>query len=76
MPALLVAQVLLVRRVNDEFADVRVLDLKHLMRAGGVQEDVRVQNGDLLIVPQNFISKMERYVRWGTFYAGLTALRR
>jgi polysaccharide export outer membrane protein len=70
------SQVLLVRRVNDEFAEVRILNLKQLMRADGVQEDIRVQNGDLLIVPQNFISKIERIVRWGTFYAGLSSLRR
>jgi len=70
------SQVILVRRVNDEIADVRVLDLKRIMRAGNVQEDIRVQNGDLLIVPQNFVSKLERYIRWGTLYAGLGILRR
>jgi polysaccharide export outer membrane protein len=70
------SQVLLVRRINDEFADVRVLNLKELMRADKVQEDVRIQSGDLIIVPQNALSKVERVVRWGTFYAGLAALRR
>ncbi len=70
------SQVILVRRMNDEFADVRILNLKQMMRAGGVREDVRVQNGDLLIIPQNFVSKMERYVRWGTLYSGFMFLGR
>jgi polysaccharide export outer membrane protein len=70
------SQVILVRRLNDELADVRVLDLKRIMQPGNIQEDVRVQNGDLLIVPQNFVSKLERYIRWGTLYAGLGIFRR
>lgn len=70
------SQVILVRRVNDEFADVRLLNLKALMRFDGVREDIRVQDGDLFIVPQNFVSKVERFVRWGTFYAGLSGFRR
>jgi polysaccharide export outer membrane protein len=63
------SQVILVRRLNDEFADVRLLNMKIMMRFDGVREDIRVQDGDLLIVPQNMISKVERIVRWGTFYA-------
>jgi polysaccharide biosynthesis/export protein len=70
------SQVILVRRLNDEFADVRILNLKQMMKAEGVQEDVRVQSGDLLIIPQNFVSKMERYVRWGQLYSGFAFLRR
>lgn len=70
------SQVILVRRLNDEFADVRLLNLKTMMRFDGVKEDIRVQDGDLVIVPQNFVSKVERIVRWGTFYAGLTGFRR
>jgi polysaccharide biosynthesis/export protein len=70
------SQVILVRRLNDEFADVRLLNLKTMMRFDGVKEDIRVQDGDLVIVPQNFVSKVERIVRWGTFYAGLSGLRR
>lgn len=70
------SQVLIVRRHNDEFADVRVFNLKHAMTGEGVQEDIRIQNGDLLIVPQNFVSKLERYVRWGQLYAGFSLFRR
>ena len=66
----------MVRRLDDEFADVRVIDFRRIMRLDGIREDVRVQSGDLLIVPQNFVSKLERYIRWGTLYAGLGVWRR
>ena len=65
------SQVILVRRLNDEFADVRLLNLKDMMRFEGVGEDIRIQEGDLVIVPQNLVSKVERYVRWGAIYVGL-----
>ena len=67
------SQVLLIRRFNDEMADVRVLNLKAVMQAGGMKEDVRIQSGDLLVVPQSFVSKLERYIRWGTLYTGFGA---
>ncbi len=70
------SQVLLVRRVNSEYADVRILNMKDMMKAGGIKEDVQVRDGDLLIVPQSFVSKLERYVRWGTLYANLGVIRR
>ena len=70
------SQVILVRRLNDEFADVRVVNFKRIMRADGIREDVRVRNGDLIIVPVNLVSKLERYIRWGTLYAGLGIWRR
>lgn len=70
------SQVILVRRLNDEFADVRVINMKKVMTAEGMREDLRLQNGDLLIVPQNLVSKMERYVRWGQLYAGYGVWRR
>lgn len=70
------SQVLLVRRFNDELADVRVLDLKRLMNGPQMKEDVKILPGDLLIVPQNRVSKVERYVQWGQLYAGFGLWRR
>ena len=70
------SQVILVRRVNDEYADVRVVDLKRVMSTAGIKEDIKIQGGDLLIVPQNRVSKMERYVQWGQLYAGFGLWRR
>jgi polysaccharide export outer membrane protein len=70
------SQVILVRRLNDEYADVRVMNLKRVMSAAGIKEDIKIQDGDLLIVPQNRVSKVERYVQWGQLYAGFGIWRR
>jgi polysaccharide export outer membrane protein len=70
------SQVILVRRFSDELADVRVIDIKKAMNLGGIAEDLPLQDGDLLIVPQNAVSKFERYITWGTLYAGFGLWRR
>ena len=58
------SQVLLVRRVNETFADARVLDLKEILRTKAFAEDQTLRAGDMVIVPQNVISKIERFVKW------------
>jgi polysaccharide export outer membrane protein len=69
------SQVVLVRKYNKELAEVTVLDMKAMFRQKGVAEDPLLQRGDMLVVPQNYVSKMERYVRWaGVGLLGLTFL--
>lgn len=69
-------QVVLVRKVNSEYAQVSVLDVKKLMKAGNIRENPEILPGDMLVVPQNIVSKLERYVRWtsSTLY-GVGVLR-
>jgi protein involved in polysaccharide export with SLBB domain len=59
-------QVILIRKVNPEFARVTVLDMKRLMSPKGVTENPDILPGDMLIVPQNVVSKLEPYIRWST----------
>jgi polysaccharide export outer membrane protein len=59
-------QVVLLRRVNKEYAEVKVLDLKKLMSPSNIREDILIQPDDMLVVPQNRISKLEPYVRVGS----------
>lgn len=56
-------QVILLRKVDPERAQVRVLDLKKLMSQKGVAEDVAMQPGDMLVVPRNAMSRIDPYVR-------------
>jgi polysaccharide export outer membrane protein len=58
------SQVVLVRKVDSEYAHVRVLDMKKMMTAKNVNENPEILPGDMLIVPQSTVSKMERYIRW------------
>ena len=39
------------------------------MTPKGVREDMLLEPGDILIVPQNTLSKLERYVRWSNMGA-------
>jgi polysaccharide export outer membrane protein len=65
-------QVLLLRKSSQDMARVKVYDLRKLMSPAGIQEDVTIQSGDVLVVPRNFVSKLEPFVRISE--AGLYAL--
>ena len=56
------SQVLLVRRVNDQWSHAQLIDVKKLMASKDLREDAHLQPGDLLIVPQNRLSKIRSFI--------------
>jgi len=56
------SQVLLFRRVNDSWIEVKNLDLKHILQGHDVNEDPELKPGDMLYVPQNLISKIKKFI--------------
>lgn len=58
------SQVILFRRVNSETGETRVLNMKEIMYAPKLEEDLALQPGDMLLVPQNRVSKIERFIKW------------
>jgi polysaccharide biosynthesis/export protein len=56
------SQVLLFRRVSDEWAEAKLINVKQMLRAGNLQEDVILQPGDMVYVPKNSISKIKPYI--------------
>jgi polysaccharide export outer membrane protein len=66
------SQVILFRRVGADLAKAEILDLKAAMNPKATAEPLAdLRPGDLLIVPQNEISKIERFVKWtsvGTYW--------
>ncbi|MFY9753054.1 MAG: polysaccharide biosynthesis/export family protein [Candidatus Acidiferrales bacterium] len=56
------SQVLLFRRVGDDWYEVKRLDLKQILKGRNVNEDPEIHPGDMLVVPQNTISKIERFI--------------
>jgi len=56
------SQIVLFRRINDELVESRVLDLKKMLGQGSLKEDAHLAPGDLVFVPQNRISKIERFL--------------
>ncbi len=56
------SQVLLFRRVNDDLVEARLLNLKKMLKHATLKEDVHLRAGDMIFVPQNTISKIDRYL--------------
>jgi polysaccharide export outer membrane protein len=56
------SQVLLFHRVNDELVEARVFDLKKMLREKNLSEAAQLRPGDLVFVPQNTVSKMDRFL--------------
>lgn len=68
------SQVVLFRRVGPDLAKTEILNLKAAMTASASEPNIALRPGDMLIVPQNRVSKIERYVKWGNFGAYINPL--
>jgi polysaccharide biosynthesis/export protein len=56
------SQVLLFRRIAGDKVEARVFDVKKMVASHNLQEDPHLLPGDMLLVPQNAISKIRRYL--------------
>ncbi len=56
------SQVLLFRRVNDDLVEARVFNLKKMLKEKRLSEVSLLHPGDLVFVPQNSVSKIERFL--------------
>lgn len=56
------SQVVLFRRINDNLVEAQLLNLKKMLKSRNLNEDVHLQPGDMIFVPQNQISKISRFV--------------
>ncbi len=56
-------------------AEVKVIDLKKIKRTSDLEKDLALQAGDMLMVPQNTITKIERYVKLASVGSLLGILR-
>ena len=65
-------KVLLIRKVDDDLAEVKVISTRSMSSAKGVHEDFALEPDDMLIVPKNVLGKIEPYVRVAA--QGLTSL--
>jgi polysaccharide export outer membrane protein len=59
-------QVILVRKANAEFAEVKVYDLNKRMSPKEIREDITLRADDMLVVPRNRITKIEPYIRFAS----------
>jgi polysaccharide biosynthesis/export protein len=56
------SQVVLFRHVNDDLVEARVFNLKAMLKEKSLSESPILRPGDLVFVPQNSISKIERFL--------------
>ena len=56
------SQVVVFRHVSDDMIEVRVLNIKRMLSNRDLREDVHLQPGDLVYVPQSLISKIQRFI--------------
>lgn len=56
------SQVLLLRKATNDQVEVKQIDLKKLLKGENLSEDVRLEPGDTVVVPQNRISKIKPFV--------------
>lgn len=70
------SQILVFRKLNAETAEVKTLNFKTLKRNSDLENDLTLQPGDMILVPRNRISKIERYVRLASMGAFLNPLMR
>lgn len=55
------SQVLLFRRISDEWMEAKVFNVKRMHISGNLKEDPTIHPGDMLFVPKNALSKIERF---------------
>jgi polysaccharide biosynthesis/export protein len=56
------SQVLLFRRVNDQWLEAKMFNVKQMMKAGNLGEDPTLRPGDQLFVPKNALSKIKPFI--------------
>jgi len=56
------SQVVLFRHVSDQTVEARVFNVKQMLGSRNLQEDPHLLPGDMVFVPQNKISKIQRYL--------------
>lgn len=57
------SQVVVFRKINSDVAEVRVLNLKSIRRTSDLENDLTLQPGDMIYVPRDRMSKVERFMK-------------
>jgi polysaccharide biosynthesis/export protein len=56
------SQVLLFRRIDDQWTSAKIFNLKKMEKKGDLHEDPVLHSGDMLFVPKNTYSKIRSYI--------------
>jgi polysaccharide export outer membrane protein len=69
------SQIVLFRKINSDIAEVKVLNLKKIKRTSDLENDLTLQPGDMLFVPRDTISKIERFMKLASVAAFMSPIR-
>lgn len=64
------SKVVIFREVSNGWVELKRLDLKAMLNNRDLSEDVRLQPGDLIFVPKNGLSKVQRFIPNPSFGVG------
>jgi len=56
------SQVVLYRRVNDDWIEAKLLNVKKMENSRNLSEDMHLKPGDMIFVPKNRISKIQQFI--------------
>lgn len=56
------SQVLLFRRISDQWTEARIINVKKMLNSRDLREDPELQPGDMLFVPKNALSKIKPFL--------------
>lgn len=68
------SQVVVFRTINSDMAEVKVLNLKSIRRTTDLENDLTLQAGDIVYVPRDKLSKIERFMRLASVAAFMTPI--
>lgn len=57
------SQVIVFRAINSDTAEVKLLNLKDIRRTSDLENDLTLRPGDMVYVPRDKISKIERFMK-------------
>jgi polysaccharide export outer membrane protein len=60
------SRVYLFRRVSNDWVETQKLDMKKMLAAGNLGEDMHLRPGDMLYVPRNTATKIKRFLPTAT----------
>jgi polysaccharide export outer membrane protein len=66
------SQVVVFRRINTDTAEVKLLNLKSIRSTSDLENDLTLQPGDMVFVPRDKISKIERFMKLASVAAFMT----
>ncbi len=57
------SQIVVFRKLNEETAEVRTINLRSIQKTSDLENDLTLRSGDIVFVPRNTFSKIERFMR-------------